>query len=199
MGIGTLNTTRRAIFFDRDGVLNEAVIRKGKPYPPASVEELIIAPDARGCLQKLKSAGFLLIGATNQPDVARGITQQTTVEAINKKLKDELCLDEIFVCYHDDTDNCNCRKPLPGLLIQAASVFNIDLINSIMIGDRWKDIEAGHRAGCGTIWLDQGYAEQKPTQLPNFRCKTLTKATEWLLTMEISKINYKEYVDATGR
>lgn len=179
MGIGAL-MKRRAIFLDRDGVLNNAIIKQGKPYPPANITELTIADDVQKALLSLKSAGFMLIGATNQPDVARGTTTKATVEAINAKLLAELPLHEIRVCYHDDADFCDCRKPAPGLLLQAALEHEIDLHESVMIGDRWKDIEAGARAGCKTIWLNNNYAEESPKQ-PDFIAVNMTEAANWVL------------------
>jgi D-glycero-D-manno-heptose 1,7-bisphosphate phosphatase len=171
---------QRAIFLDRDGVLNDAIIKNGKPYPPASLDEVNIATDVLPALQSLKNAGFLLLGATNQPDVARGKTERSLVEAINKMLMDKLPLDEIRVCYHDDADKCECRKPLPGLILQAAEKFNVDLSNSVMIGDRWKDVEAGQRAGCKTIWIDRGYAVPKPSQQPDVIVKSMNEAGKWI-------------------
>src|SRR5687767_14116654 len=97
---------RKALFLDRDGVLNVAIIKNGKPYPPATLAQLNIADDVLPALQLAKSLGYLLIGATNQPDVARGVTQREFVETINQKLMQILPLDEIRVCYHDDQDNC---------------------------------------------------------------------------------------------
>lgn len=171
----------KAIFLDRDGVLNAAIIKNGKPYPPSSLAELTIPDGVQSALQTLKSSGFLLIGATNQPDVARGTTTKETVEAINAKLLELLPLDEIRVCYHDDHDNCECRKPLPGLLLQAAQEHHIDLQQSIMIGDRWKDILAGQKAGCKTIWINHGYQEKSPDQV-DFVTNSLCKAAEWVLS-----------------
>lgn len=173
---------RKAIFLDRDGVLNHAVVKNGKPYPPATVAEVTIPHDAKTALQLLADAGYQLIGATNQPDVARGTTKRETIEAINAFLLTQLPLDEIRVCYHDDHDQCLCRKPLPGLMTMAAEEHNIDLAQSIMIGDRWKDIEAGQNAGCKTIWLQQHYQEQSPNQPADFVTTTLTEAAEWILS-----------------
>lgn len=179
MGIGTL-MKRKAIFLDRDGVLNQAIIKNGKPYPPASIDELTIPNDVQKALYILKSAGFLLIGATNQPDVARGTTSKAVVEAINAKLMANLPLDEIRVCYHDDADNCECRKPSPGLLTQAAAEHGIDLAHSFMIGDRWKDIDAGQKAGCKSIWINNNYLEKQP-DAPDFIAASLTEAANWIL------------------
>lgn len=170
---------RKAIFLDRDGVLNEAIINNGKPYPPATLADLIIPDDVPKALVLLKEMGFLLIGATNQPDVARGVTERQIVENINASLLTELPLDDIRVCYHDDKDNCQCRKPLPGLLLKAAEDYNIDLKQSMMIGDRWKDIEAGQRAQCKTIWLNKRYQEQQPIK-PDFTANTLIEAVKWI-------------------
>lgn len=180
MGIGTL-IKQRAVFFDRDGVLNQAIIRNAKPYPPAHLAEVIIPEDANAALNALKSAGFLLIGATNQPDVARGTASKQTVETINHYLLTQLPLNEIRVCFHDSKDQCLCRKPLPGLLTQAAVAHHIDLARSVMIGDRWKDIDAGKGAGCKTIWLKQSYDEQTP-EAPDFIAHSLTESAKWILT-----------------
>lgn len=170
----------KAIFLDRDGVLNEAIIKNGKPYPPATLDELIIPGDALPALQLLKSLGYLLIGATNQPDVARKTTERSLVESLNATLMQHLPLDALLVCYHDDSDGCECRKPLPGLLLQAAHLHHIDLQQSCMIGDRWKDIEAGQRAQCKTIWLDRQYQESKPKQAPDYIATTLMQAATWI-------------------
>ncbi len=151
---------RKAVFLDRDGVINREVIRNDRPYPPGRWEEVEIPEDVPGALEKLKKAGFLLIVVTNQPDVARGTQSRKNVEAIHAGLLGALPLDEIFVCYHDDGDGCSCRKPLPGLFHQAAARFSIHLSSSFMVGDRWRDIEAGHRAGCTTILVDRRYAER---------------------------------------
>ena len=173
----------RAIFLDRDGVLNQAIVQNGKPYAPSSITEVVIPSDAKAALQKMKAAGFLLIGATNQPDVARGTTARETVESINALIMAELPIDEIFVCFHDDVDHCHCRKPLPGLLTEAAAKYDIDLKNSIMVGDRWKDIEAGKNAGCKTIFIAHNYAEKKPTSAPDFIATTLTEVAQWVINI----------------
>ncbi len=172
---------KKAVFLDRDGVLNKAIIKQGKPYPPESREELIIMSDAYSALTKLSKAGYLLIAATNQPDVARGKTSKAWVNAVNQTLMTQLPLDDFRVCFHDDKDLCLCRKPLPGLLLDAASEHGIDLKDSFMIGDRWKDIEAGQRAGCKTIWLNHSYAEISPNPPPNYTAYTLTKAADWII------------------
>jgi len=155
---------KRAVFLDRDGVINEAVIREGKPYPPATLSEVKITPDFERVLQKLNSAGFVIIGITNQPDVARGTQTRAAVEEINQCLLNKLPIEDILVCYHDEKDSCSCRKPKPGLILDAAAIYDIDLKNSYMVGDRWKDIAAGKNAGCKTIFINYGYAEKQPSE-----------------------------------
>jgi D-glycero-D-manno-heptose 1,7-bisphosphate phosphatase len=170
----------RAVFLDRDGVINRAVVRDGKPYPPANVEELEILPGVSDALVALRSAGFLLIVVTNQPDVARGTTPKATVEAINDYLSANLPLDEFRTCYHDSGDGCDCRKPLPGGILAAANKYSVDLTESYMVGDRWRDIEAGQRAGCKTIFIDYGYAEKQP-ESTTFTVTSLLEASEIIL------------------
>jgi len=180
MGVGAL-TMRRAVFLDRDGVLNRAVVRHGRPRPPSSVEDVELYEGTREACTVLRSAGFVLIVVSNQPDVARGTQRRDTVETINAYLQTALPLDDIRVCYHDDQDACGCRKPAPGLLLEAAGTWQIALDRSFMVGDRWRDIEAGRRAGCLTVFIDQGYAEPQPCQ-PDFRARSLAEAADWILT-----------------
>jgi D-glycero-D-manno-heptose 1,7-bisphosphate phosphatase len=172
---------RKAVFLDRDGVLNQAVVRNGKPYPPASAAELVLAPDAETTLRELKAEGFLLLVVTNQPDVAKGITTRAAVEEINQKLAAALPVDEIFVCYHQDKDRCDCRKPKPGMILEGARKYNVDLAESFMVGDRWRDVEAGQNAGCRTVFIDGGYEEQQPARPADARVHTLKAAADWIL------------------
>lgn len=171
---------KRAVFLDRDGVINRANVQDGKPFPPKDLTELEILPGVADALQLLHKAGWLLIVVTNQPDVARGTTPLATVEAINDYLQYRLPIDEFLVCYHDDSDACRCRKPKPGALIAAAVAHEIDLSSSYMVGDRWKDIEAGQRAGCNTIFLDYGYKEKQPEKL-NHSLRTLAEAAKIII------------------
>ena len=169
-----------AVFLDRDGVINEAILRKGKPYPPVSLDQLVILPGVLDALSSLRAAGFLLIVVTNQPDVARGSTSKESVDLLNAALKERLPLDAIFTCYHDNADNCDCRKPKPGLLLTAARDFGIDLACSYMVGDRRCDVEAGRQAGCKTFYIDYGYAEKQP-EFFNFRVSSLQEAALMIL------------------
>ena len=148
-----------ALFLDRDGVINRAVVRDGKPYTPARLEDVEILPGAITSLRRLADCGYVLIGITNQPDVARGTQSRQVVESINALIQSRLPVREIFVCYHDNIDNCDCRKPKLGLILQAAQKYGLDLSLSWMVGDRWKDIAAGQAAGPKTIFIDYHYTE----------------------------------------
>ena len=148
-----------AVFLDRDGIINRAMVRDGKPYPPSRLGEFEILPGSVTSLSRLADFGYVLIGVTNQPDVARGTQSSELVESFNSLIQSRLPIREIFVCYHDTIDNCDCRKPKPGLIIQAAEKYGVDLSNSWMVGDRWKDIAAGQAAGLKTIFVDYHYAE----------------------------------------
>ena len=172
---------RRAVFLDRDGVLTRAVIRDGKPYSAASAAEMEIMPDVSEALQRLKQEGFLLLVVTNQPDVARGKQEKSAIEGMHRFLKQRLPLDDIFVCYHDDSDHCDCRKPAPGLLLRAASKYGVTLAASYMVGDRWRDIDAGVSAGTKTIWIDRQYTERGPSSPPTARVASVAEAAEWIL------------------
>jgi D-glycero-D-manno-heptose 1,7-bisphosphate phosphatase len=171
----------KAVFLDRDGVLNRAIMRGGKPYAAANLHELEIPPDVPEALAALKRCGFLLLVITNQPDVARGTQQRAIVESINERLRALLPIDDFFVCYHDDSDGCRCRKPKPGLLLQAAVKYRLDLTACYLIGDRWRDIEAGQAAGCATAWIDHSYAERGPSKPATVRTLSFGDAAQWIL------------------
>lgn len=179
MGIGG-QMMRRAVFLDRDGVLNKAIVRNGKPHPPSSVGAVELLQGVEEATESLKSAGFELVVVTNQPDVARGTTSRDTVEAINAILAKALGIEHFRICYHDDADECACRKPKPGLLLDASRDLNLDLTRSYLVGDRWRDIEAGRAAGVKTIWLDQGYNEQSPKSFDH-RASSLLDAVPWIV------------------
>jgi D-glycero-D-manno-heptose 1,7-bisphosphate phosphatase len=169
-----------AVFLDRDGVLNQSVVRRGKPYPPASLDELVLADGAADACKSLVDAGFVLIGVTNQPDVSRGTTDLTTVEAINRVVQQRMRLSEMRVCLHDDIDQCACRKPKPGMLIDAAALMNIDLKASVTVGDRWRDVAAGRAAGTATVFIDLGYDERRPNN-PDHVATSLAEAVPWII------------------
>ena len=182
MGIGALTGGGvRGVFLDRDGVLNEAVMRHGKPGPPASAAEVKIVDGAAAALRRLKARGLPLLVVTNQPDVARGAQTPEEVEAIHQRIRRELPVDDILSCLHDDADGCGCRKPKPGLILKGAQKYGIDPRRSFMIGDRWRDIDAGKSAGCRTVWIDHGYRERPPALAPDVRVSSLSGAVTWIL------------------
>jgi D-glycero-D-manno-heptose 1,7-bisphosphate phosphatase len=152
----------RAVFLDRDGVLNQVVRRNGRPYPPASLAELRLLPGVPEALHRLKAAGFRLLVVTNQPDVAKGTQRREVVEEMHDHLRRVLPLDDVKVCYHVDADGCSCRKPRPGMLLDAAREWGVSLRRSYMVGDRWRDVEAGRAAGCTTVFVQCHYDERQP-------------------------------------
>jgi D-glycero-D-manno-heptose 1,7-bisphosphate phosphatase len=175
---------RRAVFVDRDGVLNAAVARSGRPHPPASVAELTFLSGVRERVAELKKLDLLVVCVTNQPDVARGTVSRAAVEEINARVRAQLGLDDLLVCYHDEGDRCDCRKPRPGLLLEAARRLGIDLGRSYMIGDRWKDIACGAAAGCTTVFVDYGYAEPYKGPEPAHASRTAVEAFDYILSRE---------------
>jgi D-glycero-D-manno-heptose 1,7-bisphosphate phosphatase len=186
MGVAGARTTvtKPAVFLDRDGVINNAVVRDGKPYPPASPDAMEILPGVPQALERLKASGFALIVVTNQPDVARGRQRREVVEAMNAQLGATLPIDEFRVCYHDDADECACRKPRPGLLTQPPVY---DLGASVMVGDRWRDIEAGRRAGVrATVLVDHGYDERCDME-PDVRVASLSEAADWIVKLPLAR------------
>ena len=173
---------KRAVFLDRDGVINRSVVRDGKPYPPVRVEDFEILPGVAEACAKLKAAGFLLIVATNQPDVGRGTQAQEIVEAMHRKMCEALPIDRVEVCYDPGQGvPSDFRKPAPGMLLHAAHELGIDLPQSWMIGDRWRDIDCGVKAGCRTIFIDHGY-DEKLRATPDFHARSLADAGEIVLT-----------------
>jgi len=180
----------RAVFLDRDGVINRAILRDGRPYPPATLAELRVLAGVRDACQRLRESAFQLILITNQPDIARGTISAACVAEINERLKHYLELDDIRVCPHDDSSSCLCRKPKPGLLLDAARYWNIDLEASYIVGDRWRDVEAGHRAGCQAVFVDHGYRERPPDH-PYLRVRSLREAADWIV--QAARLELRRY------
>jgi D-glycero-D-manno-heptose 1,7-bisphosphate phosphatase len=172
--------TRRAIFLDRDGVINRAIVRAGRPFSPRTLEALEILPGVPEALSDLRRAGFMLIVVTNQPDIARGLMDAAQVERLNAALQSRLGFDQILVCPHDTADGCACRKPKPGLLLRAAETWGIHLPESYMVGDRKGDMEAGTRARCRTVFLAHGYDEPQPERA-DLCVKSLLEAVPWIV------------------
>ena len=178
MGKHAVNTDRknRAVFLDRDGVINQAIVRDGRPYPPANSGELKLLPRVAEACRLLKDEGYYVVVVTNQPDVGRGTMEQKVVEAIHRQILKTLPIDRIEVCYDCD-DSSEYRKPNPGMLKRAAAELDIDLSQSFLVGDRWRDIDCGHAAGCQTIFIDRGYSEALKKS-PHHRAKDLLEAAQ---------------------
>jgi D-glycero-D-manno-heptose 1,7-bisphosphate phosphatase len=171
---------KKAIFLDRDGVINTLIIRGGKAQAPYSLEEFALFPGVEDALKIIKEAGYLAIIVTNQPDVARGWVKKENVELVNNKILELLPIDDIKVCYHTNDDVCDCRKPMPGMLLDAAKTWDIDLKKSFMIGDRYTDVSAGHQAGCKTVLIGVG-DEQGPYPDPDYKAMLLIDAIKHIL------------------
>lgn len=172
--------SRAAVFLDRDGVLSAPVVHDGRPYPPSTAEDLALLPGAAEACRLLAEAGLALIVITNQPDIARGTMRPATVAAINERLMEQLELDEVVVCPHDDADGCACRKPKPGMLIEASERWRIDLASSVTVGDRWRDVDAGRAAGTRTVFVDRCYNERGP-EAPDLTVGELHESVPWIL------------------
>jgi D-glycero-D-manno-heptose 1,7-bisphosphate phosphatase len=179
---------RPAVFLDRDGVLNRTYARNGVPHPPAKLNEFELLPGVPEAMQRLAEQ-FPLIVVTNQPDVARGSQTRQRVEEMNNYLRCRTPVVEVLTCYHDNNDDCPCRKPRPGLLVDAARRWHIDLKRSFMVGDRWSDILAGQAAGCRTVLVDQPYSGAERC-FPDSCVPDLGGAADWILAMH--------QVDETG-
>ena len=183
---------RRAVFLDRDGVLVRALIRQGRPFSVRRPEDLEILPGAAEACSAFREAGLLTIVVTNQPDVARGDLALGDLSAMHAALVDRIPVDAVLFCPHDDTDGCPCRKPAPGLLLEAAGRFGISLSQSVMVGDRWRDIEAGARAGCRTVFVDAGYHERQP-EPPDLTVTSLAEALPWILQTTKPEMGRREH------
>lgn len=168
---------RKAVFLDRDGVINAS---KGFV---SKQEEVVLIENIFEALKKIKDKGFLLIVVTNQPIVARGLASEEDIEEIHDFMNKQLggLIDNFYLCphhpeMHDDVPvharkyriKCDCRKPLPGMLLRAAKKFELDLKESWMIGDMVTDIIAGKAAGCKTILVKSDYTEHITKTWPLF-------------------------------
>lgn len=170
------------MFLDRDGVVVRSDVRDGKPYAPTSLESFEILPGSRKAVDMLVKAGYIIVIVTNQPDVGNGYVERFVVEEMHERLKNELAIASVRTCFHSQKDKCSCRKPKPKMLLDAASEFGINLKRSFIVGDRKSDIEAGENAGCGTIFIDWNYGEDKP-QSQQYVATSLMDATTYILNL----------------
>ena len=175
---------RKAVFLDRDGVLNRSILIEGVPKPPSCIGDVEILDGVVEAIHILKKHEFVPVVVTNQPDVARGATTQTEVEAINSYIGAATKIQHFYTCFHDDEDHCKCRKPLPGLILRASNDLKLSVNDSFMVGDRWRDIAAGQSAGCQAFFIDYSYPEKLPT-IPYRTVSSLLQAVQ-ILTGEPS-------------
>ncbi len=178
---------QKVVFLDRDGVLNRAFPEGGTTRPPMSVAELELLPGVTDALARLRNAGFTLVVVTNQPDVARGKQTRAAVEAINATLSAELPLLDVFSCYHDTADKCVCRKPKPGMLLDAAAKWDLDLATAFLIGDRWSDIAAAHAAGCRGVLVDTPFSQRERCS-PDYTAHDIAGAVDWILATAAAEV-----------
>ncbi len=171
---------KAAVFLDRDGVINANLERDGKPVAPTSIEEFRFLPGVEDAVRRLKDAGYLVVVCTNQPDVATGRTTRAALDTMHALVCEKLGVDDIKICFHTDRDDCDCRKPKPGMLLTAAREYGIDLAASYMIGDRWRDVAAGRAAGCKTFFVDYGYRQDGPNE-PDRVVSSLSEAVNCIL------------------
>ena len=171
----------KAIFLDRDGVINRNIVRNGRPYAPEKLSDFVILPGVAKTVEALREAGLMVIVATNQPDVGAGRQSQAIIEQMHDILRREVPVDDIEVCFHVEGDDCQCRKPKPGMLLHAAEKYNIDLSQSWMIGDRWRDIEAGQAVGCRTVFVDYNYPNERRPERVDVVVRSLEEAVPFLL------------------
>jgi D-glycero-D-manno-heptose 1,7-bisphosphate phosphatase len=177
----------RAVFLDRDGVINRSVVRDGKPHPPRSVHEFEIYPEVSNALWRLKDAGYVLVVVTNQPDVGRGVQDVAEVEAMHNLMCGILPIDRIEVCYETGFDSASeYYKPAPGMILHAAREMRIDVPASFIVGDRWRDVDCGWAAGCRTIFIDRGYQEPLRRQ-PHYKVSDLMEAARVILEASLRK------------
>ena len=177
----------KAVFLDRDGVVVVPIFRNGRSYAPTSMGDFAIYPDALSSLKRLKDAGYLLVVVTNQPDVGAGVISLEVLQDMHDTLRQALPVDDIKVCVHTAGDNCDCRKPKPGLLLEAAATAGIDLTRSVMVGDRASDTAAGAAAGCRTAFLDLSYEAELPPTDADFTGSSLAEITTWILSSEMTE------------
>jgi D-glycero-D-manno-heptose 1,7-bisphosphate phosphatase len=166
----------RAVFLDRDGVINRNEVLDGRPVGPESLAQFVILPGVREAIEAFAAAGFLVIVATNQPNISRDVA-----DAMHALLRKTLKVDDIKVCFHAEADNCACRKPKPGLLLEAAKERKLSLSQSWMIGDRWRDVEAGKAAGCRTVFIDHGYTNEPRPRDPDVIVRSLIEAVPFVI------------------
>jgi len=173
--------SKRAVFLDRDGVIVVPEFREGRSFAPARLQDFNLYAGARESVEKLREAGYRVFVVTNQPDVGAGKVAREVVESMHAIIKTLLPIEDLLVCYHTREDNCSCRKPKPGMLLELLKTHTLDPAVSFIVGDRDSDVEAGVRAGCRTVFIDLGYTNEKKSHKADFTVKSLDEAVEAIL------------------
>lgn len=160
---------KQAVFIERDGVLNQVRVERQHQVSPLTLEDFHLNQEAAPLLKRLKAAGLVLIATTNQPGLSRGYQSRRDLDRMHLLMQKTFCLDEILVCPHDETDRCPCRKPKPGLLVEAAFKWHLDLDRSFVVSDKWHDAEAARTAGCTSLLLQSPWVRSvhRDFVLPN--------------------------------
>ena len=160
---------KSAVFIDRDGVLNEVRVERQQPVSPVTLEDFRVNRDAIPLLKKLKAAGLLLMATTNQPGLSRGYQSRRELDRMHELLRVTFALDDLFVCPHDETDACSCRRPKPGLLVEAGFKWRLNLDHSFVISDKWQDAEAARAVGATSLLLQSPWngAARRDLVLPD--------------------------------
>lgn len=182
--------SRRAVFLDRDGVINRSEVRDGKPYAPRRLQDFRLLPGVLSAIRNLKQAGLLVIVVTNQPDIGNGLVDAAVVDAMHEKLLRVSLIDDVLVCPHRQDAGCRCRKPRPGMLIKAAKKWKIDLKKSFMVGDRGGDIVAGQGAGCYNIFINRHYKETQQINSDS-RVASLPAAARLIISLITKSVKSK--------
>ncbi len=171
---------RPGVLLDRDGVLNSVLVRFGRGFSPRKFAEFELLPGVAAAVALLRKAGLPVLVVTNQPDIARGLLRPAELERMHEFMRVHVSVDRIYSCTHDDSDDCICRKPRPGLLLRAAAEFHLDLVHSWMVGDSWKDIEAARAAGCRSIFVAGPHADAGRSK-PERTAASLPEAAKMIL------------------
>jgi len=180
-----------AVFLDRDGVINEVVFRDGKPESPRTLEEFRFVQGVAELLEKLRDSGYRLFVVSNQPDVARGLVPLSLLKQMTSLIMSSLPVERVLTCVHDDRDGCECRKPKPGMLLQVALSDGIDLSESFIIGDSWRDVQAARNAGCMSILLRKAYNDG--VEAP-YLAGSLAEAVDLIVRQEGTEMQAASYV-----
>ncbi len=148
----------KAVFLDRDGVINSVANRNG--FSPRSFKDFEILPGVKETIDKFKELGYLVFIITNQPDIARNLMQIEELEKMHSLVNEQFNIDDIEICPHENEDNCSCRKPKPGMIFNLAEKWNVDVLESVFIGDSKKDYKAAKAANIKFLYVRHDYNEE---------------------------------------